>query len=300
MSTDPFLTPLLHDTIASQQSFLKQPKNNLFACSTCKDEGIVFSLSARKQHISYLEICSCIDQACLCDKKPPYVYLDPKEHILKQCTCYHVRQKLSRIILLFKRSNIPVKYRYRRFSEFITRHEDSQSSSTLSIALDNAHHFVAEAKNCNNDFVRGWYFYGPSGAGKTFLGCLMLNECILQHQIASQYVKITRDFFNRIRSSYNQESSYYGKGDDLFQTFVNIDLMVLDDLGIQKDSRWEIGILYDLLDARYELEKATIITSNMEPKNWGSVFENRIYSRLKEMVRFQDITVPDYRDHYLA
>ena len=109
------------------------------------------------------------------------------------------------------------------------------------MAHDNAYMFLEElqkqAANTGENFTKGWYFFGPPGSGKTFLSCLMLNECILRYQIQVRYVKITRDFFNRIRASYNLESVYYGKGEDLMKQLCDVNILLLDDFGSSKRQR---------------------------------------------------------------
>ncbi len=277
------------------QSFPLKSKN---ICDHCMGNGFIFSISTKRKNMSYLEICSCIEAKCICDKKPPYMYYDIKSHELKACPCRNSRNKINKIKQLFAESNIPTKYRYRLIDEFDTHHKDSNVENCLIEAVDNAYHFLQEVKNIQEEFIRGWHFYGRPGSGKTLLGCLILNECIYRYQIPVRYLKITRDFLNRLKSSYNQESNLYGQSEDIFTLMSQIDILLLDDFGVQKDSPWEQRTLYELIDTRYEFEKPTLITSNLEPKEISSLFQGRIHSRLKEMVRTQDLTVPDYRDNF--
>lgn len=52
-------------------------------------------------------------------------------------------------------------------------------------------------------------------------------------------------------------------------------LLVLDDMGVQKDSEWAGQTLYAILDSRYELGLPTIITTNVMP----SKMDGRIWDR---------------------
>ncbi len=227
------------------------------------------------------------------------MWYNSKSSTLDVCPCRNVRSTLSGIKRLYAQSNIPPKYRFRRLREFEVTNKDPDIMRCLTQAYDNAEYFLEELNGKHNDreiFVKGWYFHGPPGSGKTMLSCLLLNEIIFRYQFNVGYVKIARDFLNQIRSSYNQESSAYGKGDDIIKQFYEIDILVLDDFGVQQDTDWEKRMLYDLIDTRYEYAKTTIITSNLEPEGLRSLFNGRILSRIKEMMKIQDFMDFDYRE----
>ena len=76
-----------------------------------------------------------------------------------------------------------------------------------------------------------------------------------------------------------------------------MDVLVIDDFGVQRDSPWEQETLYNLIDARYEAEKFTIITSNNNPeKSLKELSEGRILSRIREMCRILELSGEDYRE----
>ena len=268
-------------------------------CRHCNGQGFQLLPEAGKNFKSYFGavLCRCVESKCICDKKPPYMYMDEQNFQLLPCACREVRRSLSMIKSLYAKSNIPPKYRFRRLKEFQTDHPDPEIQVCLAQALDNARFFLKELKE-KKDFVKGWYFYGKPGSGKTFLSCLILNECILQNQNEVRYIKITRDFFNQIKASFNLESSLYGKSENLFKEVSNVRILVIDDFGIQKDSDWEQRTLYDLIDYRYEYNKITIITSNTNPREFKSLSGGRIFSRLKEMTQNQDMLAGDYRNKF--
>ncbi len=229
------------------------------------------------------------------------MWYDDKNSGLKECSCRQVRLILSEIKRLYKLSSIPPKYRFRKIHEFEIAHENPSIARCLAQAYDNAEHFLEEIykqKTTREGFVRGWYFHGLPGSGKTMLACLILNEAILRYQYGVRYVKVARDFLDQIRASYNQESGFYGKGDNIINELYQIDLLVLDDFGVQQDTEWEKRMLYNLIDTRYEYAKTTIITSNLEPKELRTLFGGRLLSRIKEMAQIQDFVSPDYREKF--
>lgn len=52
-------------------------------------------------------------------------------------------------------------------------------------------------------------------------------------------------------------------------------LLILDDFGLRKYSHKEATIFYELLDDLYR-KGSVIITSQVMPKGWGSLFEDKV------------------------
>ncbi len=76
-----------------------------------------------------------------------------------------------------------------------------------------------------------------------------------------------------------------------------VDILVIDDFGTQRDSPWEQETLYNLVDARYEAEKFTVFTSNNNPSQaLKDISDGRVLSRIREMCRLVEIQGPDYRN----
>ncbi len=231
---------------------------------------------------------------------------------MRPCPCASARRHYARIEKLYHTSNIPVKFRYRRLQEFCTDSDNEAEKANLLVALDTARQTIAQFQDAEGE-RRGLYLFGPPGTGKTFLASLILNEIIFQFEIEARYVKITRDFFNRIRGTFSQDSSDRGRAEAIFQELAYVEVLALDDFGVQADSAWEQRTLYDLIDLRYENDKVTIMTSNLSPddikrSDFRSVnplaiqeavtLYQRIFSRLKEMTDFQELVTRDYRENF--
>jgi DNA replication protein DnaC len=60
-----------------------------------------------------------------------------------------------------------------------------------------------------------------------------------------------------------------------------VDLLILDEFGIQIGSEHEKMLLFRIINKRYENLKPTILISNLSPAEIKN-FEERIFDRLKE------------------
>ncbi len=73
--------------------------------------------------------------------------------------------------------------------------------------------------------------------------------------------------------------------------------LVLDDFGIQRNTEWEMEMLYDLIDSRYAEGRFTIITTNQSKEEVQELSRGRIYSRISEMCHQVETIGIDYRQH---
>lgn len=289
-----------------------------WGCDKCEGLGYrTFPQMARRQAGFVLEACDCVEalcQSCPGDKTSPWVYLDEKSRKICACECKVPRDTLSRVRDLFNASNIPAKYRFHRLKEFNhspqypnpTRSPELEAAKrgaqvALTAALDKAMHFIeAQRKlglgqqNIAASDLKGLFLIGPPGTGKSLLAAMILNELILTARLSCRYVKISRDFFQQLRATFNNDSG--NKTETVFNDIARQDILVIDDFGIQSDSEWEQRMLYDLVDARYEAELPTIITSNIDLEAVKNLFKGRIYSRFQEMLHIVEFfSVRDYR-----
>ena len=89
------------------------------------------------------------------------------------------------------------------------------------------------------------------------------------------------DLLLEIRHSFKEKSETDEQ--DIINKYSEIDLLVLDDLGIEKTSEWSIQTLYTIIDRRYRDMKRTIITSNLNLKEIADKLDDRISSRIAGM-----------------
>ena len=63
--------------------------------------------------------------------------------------------------------------------------------------------------------------------------------------------------------------------------YIDLDLLVLDELGVQAGSQSEQALLFEVIDARLSENRPTIFLSNLKPKMLAPVIGERIVDRIK-------------------
>jgi DNA replication protein DnaC len=82
-----------------------------------------------------------------------------------------------------------------------------------------------------------------------------------------------------------------GGADERLDALMEVELLVLDDLGAERMTPWADEQLFVLLNARYLAERPTVLTSNERP----DALPARLHSRLAELAQIVWMPVSDYR-----
>jgi DNA replication protein DnaC len=132
----------------------------------------------------------------------------------------------------------------------------------------------------NIDTGRGLWFFGNSGTGKTSLAMLISRTALESHHSVAIYS--LPKLLSRIRQTYDSEpggQSYMA----FFERLASVDLLHLDDLGVEKQTEWVLEQLYALINERYERQRSLVVTTNAEDHELEEQLGKRIFSRLVQM-----------------
>lgn len=131
------------------------------------------------------------------------------------------------------------------------------------------------AESFNPETSSNLLFMGASGLGKTHLSLAIAGEVIKKG-----YLPVygpAENLFNEIEK---ERFSSYGKESDSYNTMINCDLLVIDDLGSEFMTTFSKSILYNLINSRILSRKPTIISTNLSMKELEKLYSARITSRL--------------------
>ena len=193
------------------------------------------------------------------------------------CRCVLQRIEQRKLMELFKSAQIPKRFATKTLQNFITGRE-SEAHKKASEYIEN---WQDNAKQ-----GRGMFFVGTVGCGKTHLALAVVNELIKQG--VKTLAATVPDLMDDLRPGQENERK--------IETLKTIDLLVLDDLGAQRNTEWATERLFVVLNARYNSLLPTIITSNTyleeleKIPGWG-----RMVDRLLEMCEFVRMNGASYR-----
>ncbi len=122
----------------------------------------------------------------------------------------------------------------------------------------------------------GILFCGTPGTGKSFYACAIANA-LLERQISALVTN-----FPRLLNIFQAAKDKQRYIDALRQ----YQLLVIDDLGVERESAYAAEQVYSVIDARYRSGLPIIVTTNMtipELEKPGTMQGSRIYDRILEM-----------------
>lgn len=130
------------------------------------------------------------------------------------------------------------------------------------------------------------YIHGPTGTGKTHLATIAVRQH--RHPHVTKPINITR----HIRSCESARDEH-----DAIRWYVDERILLVDDLGVGKDTEFAVTTIYEIIDGRYRaMSGGLIITSNLSLDALAQKLgDDRIPSRLAQMCRVFFISGPDHR-----
>jgi DNA replication protein DnaC len=152
---------------------------------------------------------------------------------------------------------------------------------------------VADAYAAAQQFVRdtrGWLIlYGPFGSGKTHLAGAIAHELVERR--ARVLFQVVPDLLDHLRAAFNPASEV--RYDELFEAVKTANVLILDDLGEESESRWAQEKLFQIFNHRYNHRLPTVVTTNRPPE----AIDPRIWSRLfdRSLAVTVEVGAGDYR-----
>ncbi len=134
-----------------------------------------------------------------------------------------------------------------------------------------------ERIDTNLDAGRGLWFMGPVGTGKTTLAMLVTKAALRAGRSAARYS--LPGLLSQIRKTFDN-----GSHNDLLERLTAVDLLHIDDIGAEQTTPWVLEELYSIINARYEEQRAVVITTNILDRDvLCQQITERTVSRLTEM-----------------
>jgi DNA replication protein DnaC len=122
------------------------------------------------------------------------------------------------------------------------------------------------------------FFTGSNGTGKTHLAMCLAKD-------GATYRRLP-DIFRKVRSSYGEAS----RGDsetDVLEYYGDCKLLIVDEIGRQKFSDFELNLFFEIIDRRWNNMLPTTIITNLTAQEFSELYSLAILDRLRPVeVRF--------------
>lgn len=148
--------------------------------------------------------------------------------------------------------------------------DDGRSPELMKAMRNYVEHFEWFLEN-----KKGLLLWGTAGSGKSYAAVSVANALIQQERpcLVTSFTRIS----NKLQGQRDKQ--------DYLDNLNLYDLLVIDDLGVERKSEYMQEIVFDIINTRYNSGKPFIITTNLtieEIKKPAELCDTRIYDRILE------------------
>ena len=181
----------------------------------------------------------CLKSDTLAHK--PVIYVEEGQVRIVNVLCEYAQE--ARIREALTEAQLPRAYVGKKFKDYERTLDNAE-------ALKLAKWYVAEKP------PKSVYLYGGCGTGKTYLATLIGQTFIVDNKtvIFGDVPKL----LGKIKAAFNGN----GSAAEIVESYCKCDLLILDDLGTGQITDWSVNVLYEIINGRYNEQKAMVITSN--------------------------------------
>lgn len=209
-----------------------------------------------------------------------------------KCHCF----KQAIIKLIYSNSNLNETTLKREcfntfnFDYYSDEHIDEQTGETdlyqAKLAYDTSLRFCDMFDQSFSNIV----FCGQPGVGKTFLSNCIAGKLLSEgHTVV--YLGAHTLFEQLSRRTFDRDEESTRDYSDIEQC----DLLIIDDLGTELTNKFTINSLFQIVDTRIQMQRATIISTNLSPIQIFDTYHERIFSRIKSNYTFLKLSGDDNR-----
>lgn len=169
-------------------------------------------------------------------------------------------------------SNLPLRFQGKTFANF--EPHCAKAADALAKCRSYAEGFglVMERGQC-------LIMTGKVGTGKTHLAAAIANHLIHERKDYPLFASVSQAV-RSIKETWQKSSEHTES--EVMQWFVEPDLLILDEIGVQFGSETEKMLIFEIVNKRYESIKPTVVLSNLTLAEISQVMGDRVVDRLRE------------------
>ncbi|MHC8321224.1 ATP-binding protein [Pseudomonas sp. GB2N2] len=120
---------------------------------------------------------------------------------------------------------------------------------------------------------------GNVGNGKTHLACAMVQAVIRKHG-ARAVIATAAEIIRVFKGAMDRNAEY--SDNDILEELASFDLLVIDEVGAQSGSAYELSVLHEVIDRRYQFVLPTVVVSNLVTADLTRYIGDRALDRLRQ------------------
>lgn len=201
---------------------------------------------------------------------------------MEKCDCYEQLEKQREVDKKLDLSGIPPIFKDATVDSFnIGIYKTQKNRDVADLAKKAAINYVTNFKTMQEG-GKGLFFYSDiKGSGKTRLATSIANALVKIYGVDLAFIK-SADLMAQIQKTFNKKSETTES--EIVQVFRNVELLVIDDLAVEKASGFSERIIYNIADYRLEHKKPTLFTSNKTIEELEKIYPGgRVDQRINKM-----------------
>lgn len=179
-------------------------------------------------------------------------------------------EEQARMEKKLQRVGIPLRYRGKDFASFVA--DTDAKEKARAVAMEFAQNFEHHAKKGTVAI-----FSGLPGTGKSHLA-IAIAQAVMQHR--SVFYTSAIDAVRMVRDTWRKGAEKTEL--EVLDMFASINLLILDEVGVQYGTDAEQITLFDIIDKRYRDMMPTILLTNQNKTGMKEFLGDRSFDRLRE------------------
>ena len=187
------------------------------------------------------------------------------------CECF--RREL--IAENFRSSNLDRALTHQSFENFDFSLFSTEARDGLLSPRENMERIYRLCKNYAEQFdqqSKSLLFVGNTGLGKTYLSTAIAKKLLEQ---GKSVIYISAPELAR-----RLEAARFKDEEGQLSQFIEVDMLIIDDLGTESRTPYTVGTLTDLIDQRIRLNKPMLFSTNLNLEGIQKAYDERIVSRM--------------------
>lgn len=181
-------------------------------------------------------------------------------------------------------SHMPDRFSSVRLSQFLLDiYQQRESRELAEFAYSCVQCWLRDFMEMQKKGMGLYLFSSTPGSGKTLMAACLANELMHEYGKAVRFYT-SMDIIEEITKSWDKLSDLLES--DLLRKFREVDILVIDDFGIERQTDWIEEKFYQIINARCASKKITIFTSNL------SVDDLKHDVRTKSRIKAQTYQLP--------